>query len=238
LKPETSTALNVGSSFKLGGFDFDIDYWQFNFEDVLTRENLQQVVNADPSDTARIIRTSAGTIAIVNTRFVNANEIDTAGLDLNVRNRYETDIGTFMPSFSSTYVLKYDVTSADGQTIDGLGKMNRTNTGNPAPELRANLGLAWSMENQSASLFYRYVSAYDRNESSNTDKIDAFGQVDLQYSYMLEDAFAKDTSASITLGLINAFDEEPPFVAISGSYDPRTGDPRGRRAYLSLQLAF
>ena len=47
-----------------------------------------------------------------------------------------------------------------------------------------------------------------------------------------------ETETSITVGVLNALDEEPPFVAIAGSYDPRTGDPRGQRTYLKLGLSF
>jgi len=238
LQPETSTALNFGASFQIDEINFDLDYWSFAFEDVLTRENHQEVVNLDPSNPERVVRTSAGTIAIVNTRFVNANEIETSGFDFNVLAKYDTDYGVFAPSFNSSYVLTYDITGADGVTIDGVGKMNRTNTGNPTPRLRANVGLTWSKDNHNASVFYRYVSDYERNEAANTDEIDSFGQVDVQYRVDLEDLFSKGSNTSLTLGVINAFDEEPPFVAISGSYDPRTGDPRGRRAYVSVGVAF
>lgn len=90
----------------------------------------------------------------------------------------------------------------------------------------------------SANVFYRYVDSYDRNEAANTDSIDSFGQVDLQYGVRLAGLLGDETETSITVGVLNALDEEPPFVAIAGSYDPRTGDPRGQRAYLKLGLSF
>ncbi len=238
LEPETSTAFNLGASWAVANWDIDFDYWDFSFEDVLTRENAQAIVNLNPNDPTRVERTSAGTVAIVNTRFVNATAIDTSGFDLNVRGLFDTSIGLLSPSFSATYVTSYDITTANGTVIDGAGALNRSNVGNPTPELRANLGLNWNNGPHSANVFYRYIDSYERNEANNTDPIDSFGQVDLQYSVLLGSFLREDSETSLTIGLINAFDEDPPFVAIAGSYDPRTGDPRGRRAYVKLGLSF
>jgi iron complex outermembrane receptor protein len=174
----------------------------------------------------------------VNTNFINSTAIDTSGFDFNARGTYETNIGIFAPSFSATYVTSYDITTANGTVIDGTGALNRSNVGNPTPELRANLGLNWISGAHSANIFYRYVDSYERNETANTDSIDSFGQVDIQYSVLLGSFLREDSATSLTVGLINAFDEDPPFVAIAGSYDPRTGDPRGRRAYVKLGLSF
>lgn len=238
LEPETSTAFNIGMSYEFEYWSLDFDYWDFSFEDVLTRENHQEIVNADPDDPERVIRTSAGTVAIVNTLFVNANAIDTSGLDVAARGFYETGIGMFAPSLDATYVLTYDVTAADGTGIDGAGKLNRANVGNPTPELRANVGLNWYYGVHSANIFYRYVDSYARNDSSNTDSINSYGQVDVQYSLSLGAFLTDESDTNLTIGLINAFDEDPPFVNIAGSYDPRTGDPRGRRAYVRLGMSF
>ena len=60
------------------------DLWRYAFEDVLRKDNAQAIVNADPFD-ARIERTSAGTISIVNVAFINADRIETSGLDLGTR---------------------------------------------------------------------------------------------------------------------------------------------------------
>jgi len=236
LDPETSTAFNIGTSIAAGAWDFDIDYWNFSFEDVLTRENAQEVVNANSNDSERVVRTSAGTISIVNTFFFNANAIDTSGLDFSARGVFDTDIGVLNPTVDLTYILEYDVENADGVVTDGTGSLNRNNIGNPTPELRANLGLNWTNANHSANIFYRYIDSYENDQ--NEDTIDSFGTIDLQYSVGLGEFLKSGSETTLTLGVLNATDEAPPFVAISGSYDPRTGDPRGRRAYVKLGFEF
>ena len=39
---------------------------------------------------------------------------------------------------------------------------------------------------------------------------------------------------SVALGGANLLDEDPPYVNIAGSYDPRSADPRGRRLFVSV----
>ena len=236
LDPEESTALNLGASWSVSNWDFDFDYWQFEFEDVLTRESAQQIVNENPSDPNLVERTSAGTIAIVNTNFFNANAIETAGFDFNARAIYDSAIGTFAPSLSTTFVTEYDITNPDGTVIDGAGSFNDTNVGSPTPELRANLGLNWINGAHSANVFYRYVDGYEND--NNGDSIDSFDQVDIQYNIALGSLFGGESSTSLSFGVINLFDEDPPFVAIAGNFDPRTGDPRGQRIYARLGLGF
>jgi len=237
LEPETSTAFNLGASWRISNWDLDFDYWDFSFEDVLTRENAQEIVNLNPNDPSRVERTSAGTIAIVNTNFFNSTAIDTSGFDVSARATYDSGIGTFTPSLSATYVTSYDITLTDGTVIDGAGALNRSNVGNPTPELRANLGLNWIKGIHSANVFYRYVDSYERNDASNTDTIDSFSQVDIQYNVGLGTLFGESTT-SLSVGVVNLFDEDPPFVAIAGNFDPRTGDPRGQRVYVKLGLGF
>ena len=122
--------------------------------------------------------------------------------------------------------------------IDGAGALNRSNVGNPTPELRANLGLNWQLGVHSANIFYRYVDSYVRNDGTNTDSIDSFDQVDIQYNVLLGSYLGGDSSTSLSVGVINLFDEDPPFVAIADSFDPRTADPGGQRVYVKLGLDF
>jgi outer membrane receptor protein involved in Fe transport len=257
LTPETSTALNIGLSWAPNDvWEVDLDYWSFTFEDVLTQTNAQAIVsnenyirggapdangvyNPNPDlnfRDPRVVRDSAGTVSIVNTAFVNANAIETSGIDLSVRGYYETDIGSFSPSFDSTYVLTYDLEDESGNKIDGAGSRNRTNFGNPSPELRANLGLGWAYDKHSANLFVRYVSSYDNDQYGQS--IESSTTMDAQYSLDLGDWLKDDTESTLTLGVVNLTGENPPFVKTPANYDPRTGDPRGRRIYLKIGTKF
>ncbi|TQF67898.1 TonB-dependent receptor [Pseudoalteromonas luteoviolacea] len=236
LVPETSTALNFGTSFSSETMSLDVDYWRFTFDDVLTRESHQAVVNAMPNDPSRVVRTSAGTISVVNTKFINAQAIETSGVDLvgmyNVKTRY----GRFIPEVSAAYLLSYDLTDDAGNTSDGLGKLNRNTVGNPAPRLKGSVGVRWINEAHQINAFLRHVASYENDVSGQ--KIDSFTTFDTHYSLHMGELLKPDTQSTLTIGILNITDESPPYVDIAGSYDPRTGDPRGRRAYIKFKVGF
>ena len=234
LQPETSKAFNAGVTWIPGnGFNFSLDFWDFSFEDVLLKENAQAIVTANPDD-ARIERTSAGTISIVNVAFINADAIDTNGVDFSASRSFDFASGTLTPSLDGIYVITYDVTN-NGVTIDGAGRFNRSNVGSPTPRLRGNIGLNYENDRFGANIYVRHVDSYEDDSGTS---IDSFTQFDVQASYNLGSFLRDESETTITVGLLNAFDQDPPFVAVSGSYDPRTGDPRGRRAYVKLGTKF
>lgn len=236
LQPETSRAFNAGASWEpLDNLEINLDFWDFSFEGVLAQANPQGIVDADPND-SRVVRSSAGTIILVNTEFFNANGIDTNGFDLSARYRLETGFGDITPSFDGTLVTTYDLTNSDGVTTDGLGIRNATNFGNPTPKFRGNWGLNWQKGSHGANVFLRHVSGFT-DDQTDAD-VDAFTTVDAQYTFTLSDLLRDDSESSITLGVINATAEDPPFIGIAGNFDARTGDPRGRRVYVRFGTKF
>ena len=234
LGPETSTAWNLGLNWMIDDrWSLDLSYWRFSFKDVLTKTNAQAIVTANPLD-PRVQRTSAGTIAIVRTSFVNANAIDTGGIDLALNGRFETGAGVWSVGLDASQVLAYDLEDETGRSIDGAGKLNRGNFGDPMPELRANLGLGWQRGGHAARLYLRHVSSY--KDDVRNDGIEDFTTLDAQYSFRFGERLIEGMDTTVAVGVINATDENPPLVRIAGNYDPKTGDPRGRRVYLRVSL--
>lgn len=244
LKPETATSLNLGGSVSLEGWELNLDYWSFRFEDALARENPQEVVNTDAQHIAaggesRVDRTDDGTIARVNTRYINTDEIRTSGFDFSVRGQFQTPAGHLLAGLHATHILEYDITRPDGQKIDGAGYLNFANIGSPTPEWRGTLNLTWQRGDHQAVLMLNYTDDYRyRRTATATDRIDSFTAVDLQYRLELIGLLGPDADTALTAGILNITDEDPPYVNIGGGYDPRTADPRGRRAYVLLSSRF
>ena len=236
LEPETSTTWNLGLTWAINDhWNLDLDHWRFSFEDVLTKTSAQAIVNANPMD-ARVERTAAGTISIVRTSFVNANAIDTNGMDLNLKGNYETGAGIWSVNLDATWVLEFDLEDETGRTIDGAGKLNYSNFGDSMPELRANLGLGWQRDAHSLQVFMRHVSSYDNDVT--VQKIEDSTTLDAQYTVSLGELLREGMDTSITLGVVNATDENPPLVrGINGNFDSKTGDPRGRRVFVKISAS-
>ncbi len=231
LQPETSRAYNAGLSWRDANWSVNADVWRYSFEDVLRKENAQAIVNANPFD-PRVERTSAGTIAIVNVAFINADRIETTGLDLSARADFAVLGGTLSAWAETTWLFTYDVTNA-GVEIDGLGKLNRANVGAPNQRLRFAGGFRWTRERIRLNALVRHVGKY---EDDGGGSIDGFSTLDANATWSLGTWLGQESETSVTLGAANLFDADPPYVDIAGSYDPRSADPRGRRMYLQVRL--
>ena len=234
LEPETSRAFNLGLTWQsAGNWALNADYWRYSFEDVLRKDNAQAIVNADPFD-PRIERTSAGTISIVNVAFINADRIETAGIDVSARASLDTRGGLLETWAEATWLLDYDVTNA-GVAVDALGKLNRANVGAPNQRFRAAAGASWSRNSLQINALARHVGRY-RDDASGA--IGSFSTLDANVRWSFGGFSGKGPDASATVGVANLLGEDPPFVDIAGSYDPRSADPRGRRVFLALGLKY
>ena len=232
LQPETSTAFSIGGTWRPNArTEFDLDYWNIAFEDVLRKENAQAIVNADPLD-ARIERTSAGTIAIVNVAFINADAIDASGLDFSARSSFETPFGEVSPFLEGALLLGYDVTNA-GQRIDALNRLNRANVGAPNQRLKTNIGASLRRGRMDIAVRVQHVGGY---EDDGGEDIDAFTTLDANAAFELGGFPSRGANTTLRVGVLNATDADPPFVNIAGSYDPRSADPRGRRLFARLEV--
>ena len=230
LQPETSTAFNIGASWRPArALELDVDYWRYAFEDVLRKENAQAIVDANPFD-ERVQRTSAGTISIVNVAFINADAIDTSGIDFAARGQFDLGSGTLSPFAQGTVILGYDVTNA-GARIDALGRLNRANVGAPNQRFKANVGMGWQGAAMSVHAQLRHVGSYDDDRGAG---IDAFTTLDANIAFDLR-RWTPAVATTLRLGVVNAANQAPPFVNIAGSYDPRSADPRGRRVFLRVE---
>ncbi|MCI5045795.1 MAG: TonB-dependent receptor [Aquisalinus sp.] len=203
LNPEESEAFNFGASWEpTPGLTIDVDYFSFEFSDVIIPENFQALANAnsfdtryDPNDPSVLLagsetcerantvvcragRGDTGAITQINANYVNASSVETSGIDFKVEKQIETDrSGTFVPFIEGTYILEYDLEDPQAGSVDGAGSRNFTNFGTSTPELRFNAGLGWQNGAHSANIFARYIDEYsdDQNCADGSEPDDAFG---------------------------------------------------------------
>ena len=254
LKPEKSTAYNVGFSFEpVADLSVEVDYWSFSFEDLIIQENAQAVLTANPQDPTRVVRAGdplTGPLLQVNNTYVNASSLDTSGLDFVTSYKISTDMGDFTPNINATYITQYDLVDPQAGKVEAAGRRNFTNIGVSSPELRMNVGLNWRNEAHSANLFVRYVSSYDDDQNcangtlsvggcaDGFKSIDSHITIDAQYNVNLGDIMGTETSYLLSVGGINITDEDPPQVFTNSGFDSKVHDPRGRQVYVRLAVEF
>ncbi len=238
LLPEDSRAFNGGATWlPVDGMEISFDYFNFKFENVITPQNAQALLNANPTGPA-IIRSPAGTVVQINTQYVNASQVETSGLDFSARWAIDSGgFGTFTPSFQGTYVLNYDLVDPLAGAIDAEGKRNFSNFGTSTPEFRFNAGLNWQNGAHSANLFVRRIGSY-LDDQNGLATIDSDTRVDIQYRLAINEYMNRDRLAAVTIGVRNLLGATAPYVATNGGFDSKVHDPRGGLLYFGVDLEF
>jgi len=241
LQPETATSLTAGARWRpVSELSLELDYFNFDVDNVIVRTNAQAIIDADPFDPA-ILRAPApdgrGPILQVINGFENASSIRTAGLDFAARLALPLGTGTLSPSVNGTYLLSYRLDDPLAGAVNGLGRRNFTNFGSPAPQLRLNGMIVWESGPHTASLTVRHIGGY-RDDQNALRPIGSDTRLDLYYAMDVGAMMGRSAPLTATIGVRNATGTRAPQVFTNGGYDSRVHDPRGARVFLGLSTEF
>ena len=252
LKPQAAALGNVGVLFRpRAGVQFSLDYWQINYEDVIAQgRGFQAILDDDCRDDGRpndprVQRDSSGQLSVVTTDYENIAAVRNEGLDLNGHYDLAAPLGDFRFSAEATLLTKFAVNAAGSGFEDRLGNRNDTNGFGPTPQLRYNLGVAWSRAQHRGTLALRHIDSYENDEVASRPEIDAWTTLDAHYAYTFECLLGRGGRVTLFLGANNLTDRDPPALP-SGKegvqrYNLRPGfdgfvhDIKGRTFYLRLR---
>lgn len=263
LKPEKSKTFSLGIALEPAkNLTFTADYWNIELTDKLSAFPQESVV-ADPvkyanryvrcnqvpvADQANINRCLADNvnspaIAYLITLTDNIGTTKTSGVDFSAA--YSTALGSFgnlALSYDSTWVRSFKYQNNPGDPFkENVGVYS---DGSPVFRWKHVFGANWSMAQWAARLALRHQSGYtDQNLPATVvggpsfyGDVKAYTLVDLSGTYK----FNKMTS--LTLGVKNLFDTDPPFSNQSTrsqrGYDPRYTDPTGRALFARATYGF
>jgi len=243
LSPEESENINLGIVWSpKDNLSFKIDYWAIDYSNVITIESPQGKVINNPLD-SDVKRTVDGTLIGVTTKYFNAANVDTNGIDIEINYSFDTDLGLLNIGMRGTHILKYEIPDASGRSKDVVGLFNHDNFARSLPETKIILNADFINNQHTFSLLGRYTSDYkttrllssSAKELGYDQNIDEWLSIDSRYSYSFE---FNENEMQLSLGIKNIFDEDAPQVydAANFSYDPRQHDPRGRLTYIGLKL--
>src|SRR5262245_66464751 len=77
------------------------------------------------------------------------------------------------------------------------------------PRWRGAARTRWARGPHGAAVNINYTGGYT-NDQSNNAPVSSFTTVDVQYALTLKDLFGSEGATEFTLGLVNAFDKDPP----------------------------
>jgi len=214
LAPQESENFNFGVVLQLeNNFNASVDYFNFDYQDLIAQSaGAQAIVENDCADDGipndpRVIRDAGGQLRQVNTEFVNIGSVETSGFDVNLAWDVDVGAGDLFLNAAATYVTEFAV--QDGATsYDGAGSRNFRNNFSTLPELRAHFGATYSWNDSSVTAKFRHIDEY-RNDQSFNGIVEAWNVLDAQYNQVFPGLLGLGDT-SITVGVNNLFDEDPP----------------------------
>jgi iron complex outermembrane receptor protein len=185
LEPETAIVYSVGAIVQAGGLRATVDYWNYDFQKVLTSEPLTPVINAvfpggagganncaNPALAAFIAAhlvfngpCGPGVVA-VNLQAINGPNVKTDGIDFDISYDW-TDVfgGDLTASALFSYVNKYTVGALQIGTVtipafEAAGFFNSGQIAYPIPQWKGSFGLNYSHGPFNLNYKLRYIDHY------------------------------------------------------------------------------
>ena len=266
LTPEESEAWTIGFVLQpVPQVSFSVDYWDYKvtnnigvigdaaiFGDPVKYGNL--FVRCSAADPARIPTIPGCNIPggdplayVLNTN-LNLGDTETTGFDFQLNwSPSATQYGRFSLNWRGTYITKYEFQiEPGGEWYDPVGNFNRRFTGDsgrsgPVIRSKSVLGLGWEMNAFNATLVWSHTDGYkDDNRVPapyNDNHVGNYNIWDLSVGY------TGIKGLTLRAGVLNLFDEDPPYtnqvVSFQArAYDDRFHNPLGRTWTLGARYEF
>lgn len=251
LEPERSQILNLGIYYEpefAKGLKASVNYYRIETKDAITN-NGQDLVDSETD----ILRDGSGALFLVFANRFNAAEVIIDGLEYEIAYFHQNSNSQWEASLGVNQVLRYDVRPSDGASeIDFLGRLSHPLVPSESvqgpgsiPEFKGYARLVWTSGGLTLGGTVNYIHSLDDNPAATDDggprKIDAWTSLDLVAQYRwLTNGKSWFSGTSLTLGIENVTDEEPPFAAgaFADGYDSSLYNLEGRRVSLSLSKEF
>ena len=198
-------------------------------------------------------------------RSVNAGNIVSDGVDVKLGYEWSRDSGNYRLGLDYTHVRQYKIAGLPGfdEGFNGTGVTDAAGTTGDGgatlqslPDNRGFLSFNWNRNNHSFTAISRYIGSYENlgydsvfadgntlTRSLLSRKVDSYQSVDVQYSYTHEWANARFGTTIFTLGVLDLFEADLPYIekgddTTLNNFDINIFDPRGRRIYARALMRF
>ncbi|MYM95418.1 TonB-dependent receptor [Rugamonas sp. FT81W] len=246
LKPETSKQGSLGMVIEpVRGYSASLDYWAVNSQNRILNRTPQVVLANAALLSQNIVRNPDNTIAYVNAGWINAAGIKTRGADLSLHGEGKVNAYKWIFNLDGTYTQSFKFAEIEGQPYKEY--VGNFYTRDLYLRWKHNASITLSRGDWSGMLVQNYSSGYkdqlpDGGKAApppgfNPD-VKAYTKYDLSASY------TGFKNLTITLGIQNLLDTNPPFTAhnvdevVGAGWDPRVADPRGRSLNVLLKYKF
>jgi iron complex outermembrane receptor protein len=247
LRPETSKQGTLGMVVApFTGFTATLDFWAINVKDRILNRTPQVVLNNWQFLQEYIIRNpQTGVIDHVEAGWINAAGLKTRGLDIGLRHDGKLAGYKTTTSLDGTWMKSFKFAEFEGQPYkEQVGKFA---TRDVYLRWKHNASITVAKGNWSVLFTNKFASHY-ADQLPNGGKgtpPPGFDPMVKHYSiFGISGTYTGFKNTTITAGIQNLFDTDPPFTAhnvdevVGAGWDPRVADGRGRSFALNLKYKF
>jgi iron complex outermembrane receptor protein len=250
LQPETAKQKSLGMVLTpIKNLFLNIDWWEVRKQNTIQTFSLPTLQNNYALFTANYLRDASGTLVAIDNRWTNAGESVTAGYEVGARYSFNALESSWLLGLDGSYLAekKARIKANDPFGASQIGVHNQG----------GDLGLRWkhtafltfSKNEWSATLSQLYRKGYkDEQPVGLADGVITPSQwnpdVAAYITYGVSATYTGFKSLSLTAGVKNLLDKDPPFTAhqndfsAGGAWEPRVADPRGRSFTLIATYTF
>ncbi len=241
LEPEFGDTFTAGivwtPEFELGSLSVTVDYWETELENMISSLGVNYILDdcynaLNAGSCGLITRRADYSIAQVLDGPLNVALETAGGIDTEVRFIFDTDIGQFDTALIWSHMTERDREAFPGDsTEDNVGRY----TGNDAfAEDKVNYSIDWMRGNFRVAYLGEYISELKSDDAFGvgyTQKVDSQLYHDLTFKYT-----HPNSGVSISTGINNVTDEEPPYIDLgfNAKTDPSTYRLFGRGYFVRL----
>ncbi len=230
LSPETSDNWTAGLVWSpswadgaawTSGVTMSLDFYNLQIDDAIQGVPPGDLVTAcvetlNPIYCDSVPRTVSGQLDLIDNQLQNIGGIEASGYDLMVNYLTpEFGIGQFGLTMNATHLNEYlektaGLTGGSETITDRTGEHTNETFQRAFPEWRAVTSIDWVKERWTGGLAFRWVDEM----TVGGNKLDSAMFTDLRFSY---NPSLADDAVTVTLGLNNVLDEDPPVCNPCGS---------------------
>ncbi|WP_339767538.1 TonB-dependent receptor [uncultured Paraglaciecola sp.] len=236
LDPEESTTWNVGMVWQITeAFDFTADVWSIKQDNKIDQNPVENIYAAECGNQDSIIcqrfeplpGETLGQIDKIYNVYVNLSSQEASGLDVTAGYVVDlVDLGTIKFGLDWSYIDSFKK-----DNLQYAGELNY-------PQHRGRLSVDWAYNDFGLTSIFKYIGEFESYqalsvmESSKATMVDSQTLVDVQGHYNLND------KTTLTIGVNNLFDTDPPFTDRGYGYVAETHSLRGQYVYGSVKYKF
>lgn len=249
LGPEESKQSSFGVVYApTDSFSMNIDWWEIIIDGTIQIPGFRDLLENYELFEENFIRDSEGNLVTIDSRYINAGERQTSGIEVGMQANGELNEGLWSVNFNGSYLIEDKKKLLDTAPW-GDNLVGTHSRGNIPLRWKHTVTFNYSKGDFGHSLTQIYRHSYDDEtppgvRSGEADPLYYDGEVGsyLIYNYSVRYMALEDWD--VTFGIKNLFDRDPPFTAHQNDYspgaafDPRVADPRGRSYTLQLTYNF